>query len=61
MDFTIVNHGTLFTFTPRSDAARAFAREALADAQWFGGAVVVEHRYAWDLAQRLQAEGWSVE
>lgn len=61
MDFSIVNHGSIFTFTPRSEAAWAFAHEAFADAQWFGGAVVVEHRYAWDLAERLQSEGWSVE
>jgi hypothetical protein len=27
------------------------------DAQWFGNALVVEHRYAWGLAEGMQDEG----
>jgi hypothetical protein len=31
------------------------------DAQWFGGALVVEHRFAGDLASAIHAEGLRVE
>jgi hypothetical protein len=27
------------------------------DAQWFGDALVVEHRYAWGLAEGMKEEG----
>ena len=46
IDFELSGHGTLYLLRPVSRAASAWVEEHLpADATWFGGAVVVEHRY----------------
>lgn len=48
-DIEIRNEGTIFLFTPCSPAGSEFlAEHAPEDAQWFGPALVVEHRYAQD-------------
>jgi hypothetical protein len=61
-DFEIQNHGTIFLFVPLNDAADLHIRENVQDdAQWFGGALVVEHRYARDLAQQLTEAGFTVQ
>jgi len=45
-DFELSGHGTVYLFQPLTPAARAWVEEHLPpDATWFGGAVVVEHRY----------------
>ena len=45
-DFELSSHGTLYLLLPLTRAAHSWVEEYLpADATWFGGAVVVEHRY----------------
>ena len=46
IDFELSGHGTLYLFRPITRAAHAWVEEHLpTDATWFGGAVVLEHRY----------------
>jgi hypothetical protein len=41
-----------------SQAARDWIAENVSDdAQWFGGALMVEHRYASDLAEGMAGDG----
>lgn len=57
-DVLIEPHGTIFLFRPESGAAKAWLDEHIAgDAQWFGGALVVEHRYAENLAAGMLESG----
>jgi hypothetical protein len=60
-DILISNHGTIFLFRPLTNAARLHLVEKhCLDATWFGGALVVEHRYAGNLAITLQRDGLTV-
>lgn len=57
-DVLVNNVGTLYTFCPLTLRAKEWIDEYVQDdAQWFGHALVVEHRYAWALAQGMQDEG----
>jgi hypothetical protein len=48
-DVLVANAGTVFTFCPLTARAEEWIAEHVQDdAQWFGNALVVEHRYAWD-------------
>jgi hypothetical protein len=61
-DYIVQNHGTLFLFVPQSaEAAQNLHDNVQEDAQFFGQSLVVEHRYARDLAAQLQQEGWDVQ
>jgi hypothetical protein len=61
-DVTVENHGSIFLFRPMNDAARQHLEENVSDgAQWFGGALAVEPRYAGALAQALIEDGMEVE
>jgi hypothetical protein len=52
------NVGTLYTFCPLTLRAQEWIDEHVQDdAQWFGYALIVEHRYAWGLAQGMKDEG----
>ena len=45
-DLRVENHGSLFLLHGRTDEGAAFiADHAPEDAQYFGGALVIEHRY----------------
>lgn len=55
-DVLVTFDGSLFLFEPRTDAAREWLEEHT-DGQWWGGALVVEHRYAHDLASGLKQDG----
>ena len=60
-DVLIANEGTLFLFSPLSHVAKEWIEEHVeADAQWFGSALVVEHRYALELAQALIDAGFAI-
>lgn len=60
-DFVVDNHGTIFLFTPTNAAALEHLQENVADdAQWFGDALAVEHRYARDLAAALHSNGFTL-
>jgi len=52
LDVEIIGCGTIFLFQPLSDAAREWIKEYVQeDAQRFGDALAVEHRFARDLAR----------
>lgn len=57
MDVHVVNLGTIFTFEPRTPAARAWIADNVPFATWFGGAMVVEHRFAQPLAEGMLGDG----
>lgn len=60
-DYSVSNHGSLFLFEPQNDDADAHLRASVSDeAQWWGGALAVECRYARDLVAALQVEGFAV-
>lgn len=58
-DFEIADHGSIMTFKPLTDDAREWVETNLVgdDVQWFGGAVVVEPRYAGDIINGIAADG----
>jgi len=57
-DVLVSNVGTLYTFCPLTLRAKEWIDEHVQDdAQWFGHALIVEHRYAWGLAQGMKDEG----
>jgi len=60
-DFRCKNHGTLFLLFPVTETAHSWVEENLpSDAQWFGNAVVVEHRYIWPILEGIQNDGLAV-
>ncbi len=57
-DFRCENHGSLFLLFPLTLSARSWIEEHLPeDAQWFGNAVVIEHRYIWTILGGIQDAG----
>jgi hypothetical protein len=57
-DVLVRDAGTLFLFCPLTPRAKAWIAEYVQpDAQWFGNALVVEHRYALPLAEGMIDEG----
>jgi hypothetical protein len=57
-DVLVHDAGTLFAFCPLTARAKAWIDENVQpDAQWFGDALIVEHRFAWGLAQGMKDEG----
>jgi hypothetical protein len=56
VDYSFENHGSLWLCRPLTDAAREHLEENVSDeAQWFGGALVVEPRYVESFQQALEA------
>lgn len=61
-DVMVQCEGSIFLLTPISGEARSWLRDNVQpDAQWFGPALVVEHRYVEDLVEGLRCEGFNVE
>src|SRR2546421_11436548 len=57
-DVLVRNEGTVFLFCPLTSRGKQWIEEHVQrDAQWFGSALVVEHRFAWGLAQGLKDAG----
>jgi hypothetical protein len=57
-DLLVNNVGTLYTFCPLTLQAKEWIDEHVQDdALCFGHALVVEHRYAWGLAQGMKDAG----
>jgi hypothetical protein len=57
VDFRCENHGSIFLLYPisLSQSAQSWIEENLPkDAQRFGNAVVVEHRYIWPILEGIQ-------
>lgn len=60
-DFRCENHGSLFLLFPLTDSAQSWVEEHVpSDAQWFGNAVVVEHRFIWAILEGIQEDGLAV-
>jgi hypothetical protein len=61
-DFRCENHGSVFLLIPVTQSAQSWVEENLqSDAQWFGGGVVVEHRYIWEILEGIQNDGLVVQ
>jgi hypothetical protein len=61
-DFTFINHGSVTTLKPVSDAAKEWVSENIAaDATYWAGAVVIEPRYVADIIDGIHADGLTVE
>lgn len=64
-DFIVSNHGTIFTLTPCTDEASSWINDHIllnghADedsVQFFGRALVVEHRYIDDILHGIEQDG----
>jgi hypothetical protein len=60
-DFRCENHGSLFLLFPCTESAHSWIEEHLPTvAQWFGNAVVIEHRYVWAILEGIQNDGLAV-
>lgn len=57
-DFNVVNEGTIFLLQPITPEAGDWVNEHIPeDAQYFGSAVVVEHRYIADILHGIENDG----
>ena len=57
-DVLVRNEGTVFLFCPLTCRGKEWIDENVqSDALWFGSALVVEHRFAWGLAQGMKDAG----
>ena len=59
-DFRIENHGSLYLVRPLTKPATRWL-EDVTDAQWFGGAAVVEPRYLAPLVEGMWDAGFATE
>ena len=64
-DVLVSDEGTLFLFCPLTPRAKQWIdANVQSDATWFGNALVVEHRYAWELGKGMRDAGlnlaWSM-
>lgn len=59
-DVHVENHGTLFLFHVLTDAGASWVGANISDPTFWGQAVVVEHRYAEDLANGMIESGLRV-
>lgn len=60
VDVDVYNDGSTFVFKPLTDAAKAWVKENVSLESWqvwAGGAFVVEHRFAGDLASGMCEAG----
>jgi hypothetical protein len=62
VDVDVENHGTIFVFNLFTERALQWVDEhaTVAEWQWFGRALVVDHRLAADLAAGMQRSGLKV-
>jgi len=61
-DILVQNEGTIFLFCPLTFQAKEWIdHHVQPDAMWFGNALVVEHRFAWGLAQGMKDAGLTWE
>jgi len=61
MDFEIQNEGSIFLLRPLTPEAQNWIDENISDdAQWFGSAVAVEHRYIFDIIDGIQDAGLTI-
>ena len=61
-DVLVHNEGTVFLFNPLTSRAKEWIDASVQpDAQWFGTTLVVEHRFAWGLAEGMKDAGLILE
>ena len=61
IDIRVEEHGSTFLLHPLHNRARDWLHEHVAeDAQWFMGALVVEHRYIVEIVRGANADGLRV-
>jgi hypothetical protein len=61
-DVLVCNEGTVFLFCPLTSRGKEWIDDHVQpDAQWFRNALVVEHRFAWGLAQGMKDAGLALE
>lgn len=60
-DFRVQNEGSIFLLHVLTPAAKDWVAEHIGDCQWFGCAVVVEHRYIADIVNGIRNDGLEVE
>lgn len=62
-DIRIEDHGSIVSFTPKSDACKEWIDQnvQLEAWQWLGPSFGVDHSYADNLIDGLQAEGFEVQ
>jgi hypothetical protein len=60
-DFAVQDEGTIFLLIPNTDAAQEWIDEHIPKtAQYFGTAVVVEHRFIAEIVHGIQQSGLKV-
>lgn len=60
-DFVVENHASFFLLKPLTPTAHSWIKQHLPEnAQWFGSAVVIEHRYIWAILDSIQNDGLKV-
>jgi hypothetical protein len=61
-DVLVYNEGTVFLLNPLTSRPKEWIDDNVQpDAQWFGTTLVVEHRFAWALAQGMKHDGLVLE
>lgn len=60
-DFIVQDHGSIWTFYPRSTAAQDWWAEHVEDGPRLGRNQCVEHRYAQDILDGLLIDGFTAE
>jgi hypothetical protein len=60
-DIRMVNHGSIWLGRPLTDRAKEWFKDWVSTEQFFGGAHVIEWRYAGDIVQGARLEGLVVE
>jgi hypothetical protein len=62
MDFRVINHGSVWTIRAMSPEARTFARDNFEVEGWQGTPehLIMDHRPASALVERLISEGWRI-
>jgi hypothetical protein len=63
MDFSVTNHGSVWSIRAASPEAIAFAQDNFGVEGWQGSSenFTTDHRAARELVERLIDEGWRVE
>lgn len=57
----VSNHGTIVLFRPVNEVGRRWIEDNVGDdSQWFGDALAVEHRFAFDLIDGMTGDGLEV-
>lgn len=60
-DIELQDEGTIWLFRPLTQVGREWLKgNVQPDATWFGGALVVEHRYVQGLAEGAMSEGLTI-